>query len=118
MQIVIPVYQEVLKGFELFHIPAQCSSMPPQLGMGVEGSKISKQELRGITSGTSLQMASTNTKEVSRKPKLLKELTMMNRQSCLSKILCGVEVAKKPSSSTSTINDYAYLVKNFFDRFS
>lgn len=53
-----------------------------------------------------------------RKPKLLKELTMLNRQNCLSKLLCGVQVARPPTKSSSALNDYAYLVKAFFDRFS
>lgn len=53
-----------------------------------------------------------------RKPKLLKELTMFNRQNCLAKLLCGVQVAQPPTKSSSALNDYAYLVKAFFDRFS
>lgn len=53
-----------------------------------------------------------------RKPRLLKELTMFNRQNCLSKLLCGVQVAQPPTKSSSALNDYAYLVKAFFDRFS
>lgn len=53
-----------------------------------------------------------------RKPKLLKEITMLNRQNCLAKLLCGVQVAQPPTKSSSAVNDYAYLVKAFFDRFS
>ncbi len=60
-----------------------------------------------------------STKEMKkRKPRLLKELTMFNRQNCLSKLLCGVQVAQPPTKSSSALNDYAYLVKTFFDRFS
>jgi len=43
---------------------------------------------------------------------------MLNSQSCLGKLLCGVEIAEKPTSSSSTLNDYAFAVKNFFDSFS
>ncbi len=53
-----------------------------------------------------------------RQPRLIKELTMLNRQSCLSKIMCGVNVAQSPTSSSSTINDYAYVVKSLFDLLS